>query len=262
MWVSAILSILFDLTGAGSTQRPVSRAEWQRRFDELGYDRTTFPVSFEQLVERISVHLQEEIREQARIPGSPLLSGVVLDDLDILTAAARNITQVFHGWSPARLLPLGEALQSALSLQRGLCEAAGRPFFTPDLLLALLTMPGGRVARCFNQAEPGWASRVRSQLQSYASSRPACTSGGFVAFDWVEREDVRKAQDAAWRAGAPMVTDVHLLLGVLETPSKTRQELQTRFSNRVERLREVALDLASQPPVGPTPGGDIFPEAE
>ena len=250
---------LVDLKAAGSTRQRVPLAEWQQRFDELGYDPQTFPVSFEQLVDRITVYLQEELRAHARDRGSPLFGSAVLDDLDVVISTVREIARVFQGWSVARLLPLSAAVKSALDGQRGYCEAIGRPFFTPDLLLALLTMPG-RVAQCFDEAEPASAGRVRSQLLFYTARLPAGTAGGFVPFDWVEREDVRRAQDAAWRAGALVVTDVHLLLGVLDTPSVTRQQLETKSGVRLKPLRAAALRLADQPPpVTPTPG-PIWPE--
>ncbi len=180
---------LVDLKAAGSTRQRVPLAEWQQRFDELGYDPQTFPVSFEQLVDRITVYLQEELRAHARDRGSPLFGSAVLDDLDVVISTVREIARVFQGWSVARLLPLSAAVKSALDGQRGHCEAIGRPFFTPDLLLALLTMPG-RVAQCFDEAEPASAGRVRSQLLFYTARLPAGTAGGFVPFDWVEREDV------------------------------------------------------------------------
>jgi hypothetical protein len=189
--------------------------------------------------------------------GFPILPTYILG---IIAAAALYMCFATIGcWWPGRpRVPLSDALLVALNHQRSLCEAARRPFFTPDLLLALL-MPGGRVAQCFDQVEPGWSGQVRSQLQSYTSALASGTLDGFRPFDWPERRDVRKAQRRAGRSRSPAVGDVHMLLGVLDTRSKTRQQLKVRFGDRVGPLRQAALRVARKAPVGPTPySQDIF----
>ena len=152
----------FDsLRTASSTREGMPRGEWQRVFDELGYDPETFPVSFEQLVEHVTTYLADELRREAREPGSPLLGAVVLDDLDVVIADITQLAAEFQRFSLARLVPLSREVEAALDVQRSVCEAIDRPFFTADLLLALLTMTRGRVAKCFDQAKPGTAAEIR-----------------------------------------------------------------------------------------------------
>jgi len=156
-------------------------------------------------------------------------------------------------WPVRRSLPLEKTLESALDSRKSMCLAAGRPLYTFDLLLVLLEMPGGRVAGCFDDAQAGWAAKVRAELEGHANSIQAGYDGGFVPFEWPERKEFGAAQQAARLARKPKIADVHLLLGILATPSTTMENLRNEFGDQVQRLREGTTILAKKSPRGRTP---------
>lgn len=144
--------------------------------------------------------------------------------------------------------PLAGAVEESLEKQRAVCDAVGRQFFTPDLLLALLT-PGSQVAQCFDEAGIS-SQQIRTQLLTYTSGLTPEESGAYCPFRWSERDDVRRAQRVARRFRAQVVTDVHLLLGVLDTPSSTSQLLKDEFgTTKLRLLRAAARTRAGKPAV-------------
>jgi hypothetical protein len=147
--------------------------------------------------------------------------------------------------------PIEESLQKALNVQKSQCQAAGRPYYTLDTLLTLLAVANGRAARCFDIVKPGWATEVRTRLHEHAAE---LKNEGFVPFEWTERPEVQEAQAAAKRSQARAVTDVHLLLGVLDTPSNTLTDLEKTYGDNVSQLRTAATKAAAQRAVSPTPG--------
>jgi hypothetical protein len=252
---------LGELRADGAATEAALLADWRRRFVELGYDTQTFPVAVEPMLLRIASCLQDELAREARAPGSPLFGSVALDRLDRLTAEVEQLASAARQYQLARLLPLTEPVESALRERRAVCEAVGRGFVTPDLLLALLEIPGGRAGQCFDTARPGCASSLRAQLRRYAAALEPGESGPFVAFGWTERKDVCRAQVVAWADGASAVTDAHLLLGVLDTGSSTRRQLADQFGGDLSTLRDATAKIAAEPTgAGMTPGRKIWGE--
>jgi hypothetical protein len=144
-------------------------------------------------------------------------------------------------------IPLAGEVRAALDRQRQYCQAVGRAFFTPDLLVALLDMPGRRVVFCFENAHPNGRGLI-GELRRWVAGLRVEDAGPFVPFNWTKRPDIRRAQDIAAGFGAPAVTDALLLLGVLETESKTRADLAAQFGGDLSPLREQAVRLSWRTP--------------
>ena len=227
----------------------------RERFDELGYDIETFPVAFDRLVRLIAAYLPVEVGRGARSPGSPLFGSVALDRLDQVAAELDRLGAELGADGLARFIPLAGSVEAVLDEARNICSAADRAFFTSDLLLALFGVPGGRVARCFDAVEPGSADRLLSELRRYTARLRPDMCGRYVPFRWTERADVYRAQQLAWQARARAVTDVHLLLGVLDSDSNTRRQLAAQFGGDVDTLRMKAQKIAAeQAEASGTPG--------
>lgn len=225
---------------------------WREAATRLGQDPDTFPVAFDRLIERILVRIPEEIEEMAGASGSPLFPRLVISRLGRLDSALNALA------SPAQqrvlsLPPLAEPLRHELDEVRERCRMTGRALITPDILLLLLSLPFGRTAACFAAVRTGLDSTVQHMLHSYlATARP----GPFRPFDWSERPDVLRARQLAAADDAAVVTDAHLLLGILDAGSTTSRQLVAWLGQDYDRLRSAAEAAAQGPHASPgtTPG--------
>ncbi|MEU9471795.1 hypothetical protein AB0D78_35355 [Streptomyces avermitilis] len=227
-------------------------ARWRAAAERLGQDPDTFPTGFEHLIERLLAHIPEEVAEAATATDSALFPRVVLTRLERLDNSLQSLGTAVHT-AIAPLPPLAEPLLQALDATREVCRASQRAFVTPDLLLALLALPYGRAAACFDSVRPALAATVREMLQRYVSTTEF---GPFHPFDWAERADVQHARRFAARDRAPVVSDAHLLLGVLEGGSATSRQLAEWLGVGYDRLRTAATAAArsAQPFPAGTPG--------
>jgi hypothetical protein len=226
--------------------------EWRSSADDIGFDLATFPLGFDAVIEGLLTAIPDECTRAARRSGSPLFNQVVISNLERLRAEVLALSPQVGDGRLARLTPIAAAVRASLDDARLNCEMTDRKFYTPDLLLGLLQTPESRVIRCFNMALPGLGEDVRQQLQHYVSALNRESAGPYIPFDWMEREEVRHAQMLAWEAGAGAVTEVHLLLGFLETESNTREQLASMVD--LERLRDCAMTLQQASPGPGTPG--------
>jgi hypothetical protein len=210
----------------GNTYEVLGR--WRDIAARQGLDPETFPLSFELLVSQLLRVIPEEIASAVTKPDNPLFRSVALAELEDLRSSVSRM---------ARLTPLDGQVQQALNAARRSCSAMNRRLFTPDVLLALLHLPDGSVASCFCAVSADLPDRVGSALQKYIgnnSLRP------FVPFKWVERREVQQAQIYAWANAAPVVSATTLLLGVLDAPSNTRDQLAALLRQDFETVRNSA----------------------
>jgi hypothetical protein len=139
--------------------------------------------------------------------------------------SGNNTTAAVSLQSLARAVPLAGALSAALEASRASCAAQGRAFYTLDLLLVLVDLPGGRVASCLDQARAGASSEVREWLHRTLAELAGLNTHPFQRFEWVERPEVRQAQDLALEDGTGIVTEVHLFMGALGGDSSSVESL-------------------------------------
>jgi TIR domain len=221
-------------------------AQWRQNAQDIGLDLSAFPISFDTLVTRLLRLIPEELARAVGKPDNSLFVRVVLARLELLGANVAAMST--QGLS--RLVPLSVGLRETLNHSYEACRAAGRAFVTPDLLLALAQTP--QVSACLFTVRKGLDKLLTEQLRRYLATTD---TGPFHAFDWGERADVRRAQQLAWAAQVPAVTDLFMLRGVLDTPTNTRRQLAVWLGTAFDSLRDLAQtrSRAAIAPAG-TPG--------
>jgi hypothetical protein len=160
-------------------------------------------------------------------------------------------------------LPIASDLSAQLELARASHEATNVQFATGSLLLALLVMRGRFFADRLDETRPGLAAAVEAILERYVRVVLPSASGGYENFDWVERSDVQRAQFHALEDGSPVVREKHLLLGILESGSRSVRDLKSYlgehdFERLVENTRNApafALVFRSPPLFSPADRG-------
>jgi Clp amino terminal domain, pathogenicity island component len=231
---------------------------WRQAAEAAGWDLATFPLHFPQVVERILEHLRVVLREEAGKPESPLFNRMTVTALTELEARVAAVLET-SATALARAVPLAEPLRRTLDGALHTARATDRAFFTPHLLLALLRQPDSLTGEIFNHTQRGLAKKIEDRLSAYLAGTPL---GRFADFDWRERGDVRAAQVAAVRQGSPVVTEAHLLIGILETPSNTRRQLVAWLGPELAgKAKEAALRLQSAAARTGTPGV-VFPASQ
>jgi hypothetical protein len=233
---------------------PAAVLSWREAANDIGLDASTFPQGFDRIVEGLLRSIPDECRKAAKRPSNPLFAHVVIANLERLHAEVVAISQLIGDHRLTRLVPIAGDLRHALNDARLKCRMADRAFYTPDVLLALLEMPEGRVTRCFEAVRNGLGQEIDLRLRGYAAGLTRDAAGPYVDFDWTERDDVRRAQQLAWQDGASTVNDAYLLLGVLDTPSNTQRQLANLLGSDSERLRDAVLRLRKEPGRSGTPG--------
>ena len=228
---------------------------WRQAAEAAGCDLATFPLHFSQVVERILEYLPEILREEAAKPESPLFNRMTVTALTDLEARLTAVLEM-SATALSCTVPLAEPLRRTLDGALQTARATDRVFVTPDLLLALLRQPHSLTRDIFDYTRQGLATEIEDMLSSYLASAPLAR---FADFDWRERGDVRAAQVVATRQGSPVVTEGHLLIGILETPSNTQRQLLAWLGpGPASKAKEAALRLQSAAIRFRTPGV-VFP---
>ncbi len=180
-------------------------------------------------------------------------------DIDVLegtqASSPGSSTIIAPGASALEALPLASNVHAPVDAALTACEASNRAFYTPDLMLALLEVPGNRVGWCFNQVQPGLARSVQERLRVGLARTPIHEFQPFQP-DFDSRPDVGWAQRFARRDRAAVVTELHLFLGVLVTESNTQRQLKRLLGAGFARLEQVVGKLCLEDSKRGTPGHD------
>jgi hypothetical protein len=158
-------------------------------------------------------------------------------------------------------LPLNKSLLAVLNHYKESCRTKDIPFYTPHLLLALITIQNGVAQHALHQLHAGLADELKDKLTKYINEAlPRFTNQSFSEFEWLEREDVKRAEAWALKQGASNIQEKHLLLGVLETDSGTMKSLQKMLGEgETRKLKEIIENTADAPPLdNMTPGPLVF----
>ncbi|WP_326955134.1 hypothetical protein [Amycolatopsis sp. NBC_01286] len=250
-WSKEVAEISFN----ASTKREavvLRRSSLQQRRDWLllkyGRDRSASMRSLQRILDEAIEQIAERMVKVAA--GAASSPGVSVE----LATPPRPPRQ---GNSLAHLVELSGELQQALNFVRDACKAQNRIFYTSDLLVTLLDLPGKRAAQCFDEATHiGQAVSIREQL--------AATLGDdrhhepFVPFTWLERSDVQLAAEYAISDGRLVVSELHLLLAILDSDSATNRWLQRLLREEYPQVRAVAERHRHNGPTvvnSPTPDG-------
>ncbi|HWY19210.1 MAG TPA: Clp protease N-terminal domain-containing protein [Solirubrobacteraceae bacterium] len=130
----------------------------------------------------------------------------------------------------------------------GIAQAADTPYRTSNLLVALIGLPGSVTRRCLDATRSGLGLEMRAWLMSNVARAGLHQGESFVPFAWAEREDVRIAQRLALSEKCSFVSEAHLLLAVLDSPSRTVRAMRENLGGYFVRLRaEVARAPRAQP---------------
>jgi hypothetical protein len=168
---------------------------------------------------------------------------------DRLTSLLDDIETKHPGASNAGEIPIEPNLLALLEVEKRRCRERDVAFFTPNLLLALFGPRTGIVRRLLDRTCPGRAEGIVAGLRQYEPVDGA-TTVPFADFAWHDRDDVQAAERRAKQDGRAAVDGRYLLLGFLDTDSRTRDELRQALGNDgFERFAKAAETL--EPPGTP-----------
>jgi hypothetical protein len=154
-------------------------------------------------------------------------------------------------------IPIEERVLAILELSKKDMARQDLRFLTPSLLLVLLGL--NRPASCFERVKPGLSTDLRQRLLHYVTKKLPGEGLKFVPFQWSDLDQVKRAEEAALLDKSPLITDKHLLLGVLESGGSTVRSLQSILKDDFSRLVRIVRELPAlaDGPLLHTPGIDL-----
>jgi hypothetical protein len=156
--------------------------------------------------------------------------------------------------APYRPISLSSQVRKSLTAAYRACEARERAFRTADLLLALLDLPGGYVADCFDAVESGLAKGTRAWLVDWTSEMTQNRDEDPPRRTWAEHPAISRAWELVAADGGPRVNEVYILLGVLDGHSNARRQLEGYVDlARLRREAESRSHLPDQDIASPDP---------
>ncbi|HJQ32920.1 MAG TPA: DUF4062 domain-containing protein [Pyrinomonadaceae bacterium] len=186
------------------------------------------------------------------------LAWTYASDAEFKERLREHLQQVLLREFAGRRPPLDRNLLALLNVEKERCRERDVGFFTPNLLLSLLGAPRGAARRVFDSACPGKAEGLVEELRRYEPLDEAGSPVPFSDFDWYERDDVQAARQRAKLEGKAAIDGRHLLFGLLNTASQTRDWLRQTFGeDEFARLRAAAAE-APEARRGGTPGINVF----
>jgi hypothetical protein len=157
--------------------------------------------------------------------------------------------------------PIEARVLAILDLEKEQSMRRDIPFMTPNLLLALLRLPGGFAERAFDGVKEGLAGYFRQFFAEFVASDVARQEGGFSEFRWYDLPQVRHAQQLASDMNAQFTDDRHLLLSVLDSQSNTVVGLRRRLGDdKFNQLVELGRSLPERSDPAIVPTYDVFSE--
>ncbi len=210
---------------------------------------STLPIELDLLVSALLHHLPGEAELEASKVGSPLFPTLVIANLQQIQEDLRATRLTPAEKATAARLPIEPRVLDALDRERMTCRVTDSAFYTPQVLLALLSLHS-ITWTCFNRTAPGLANRVQRELQHYVQTRRQ----PYVAFDWRDRLELQIAQSLSFSDGRESVAESYVLSGVLKAPSQTKQQLQQQLKGSFRVLCSLAAETRGRTAVSATPG--------
>jgi hypothetical protein len=227
---------------------------WRDAAEAAGWDLATFPLHFPVVVRYILEYIPEALRDEASKHDSPLFNQNMVTALTDLEACLDAILAT-SGIALSVVIPVAKPLRRKLDTAVQAARSVDQAFVTPHLLLELIRSRESPTSHVLDYTRQGLAKEIEEILSAYLAT---ARLGKFVDLDWRERPEVQAARVTAARQASPVVTEGHLLVGILETPSNTQKQLvEWLGAELVGKAREAALGLHDVPRIG-TPG-IVFP---
>lgn len=156
---------------------------------------------------------------------------------------ARSVTTI----PDDAFLTIDKPVLAHLTAVRETYKTEATPFRISNVLLALLDLPDGMTGRIFDSARRGLCSSLARELRAFIWETQIPSDRGqgrpYTDVDWYQQEFVQIAGQEASREKCLVITEKHLLLGVLQsTSSNTVKWLRARLGDRefnklIEQIR-------------------------
>lgn len=160
------------------------------------------------------------------------------------------------------ILHIDPGVLAVLELEKDRCRGRDVTFFTPNLLVALLSIRGGAPRRALVEAVGDQvATEIHNALMQYSPPvGPAGAPPPFTEFKWDAREDVLRSREIALEEHSEFVTARHLFLAALEKPGNSQKSLREKLGDskfaalvKIVRRQSIASDSIAATP------GNILP---
>lgn len=140
-----------------------------------------------------------------------------------------------------RSIPISSSLLKLMDESRKLCQERNVPYRTPNLLLLLLQIPNSMAKQALNIIMKNLGQQLFNSLKCYVFEEQLLLEKGnqYIEFDWVEQNYIRLAQSEAFNEKYPVVTEKHLLLGILQSESKTASGIKEKIGNKFHDLLNI-----------------------
>jgi hypothetical protein len=123
---------------------------------------------------------------------------------------------------------LSAEVLAALNDHKEICQQRDVPFYTASLFLALLKIDG-ITQRLLEELERGIVPKLCEALNTYINKELPSYKERFSNFEWEELEQISQSKIFAIKDGYNEVKEKHLLLGFLNTESKTCERLKAKL---------------------------------
>jgi hypothetical protein len=231
-------------------------------YDNIGgseEDKTKQILNFLIKLEQQNKEDFERIAEDLKANKDIIIENITNNRIALTDLISKSVLQILKevGKIGQNTVHLSDGLLVLINQSRKSCEEIDIPFRTPNLLLPLFRVSSSLAKRSLDKIQANLGQGYEDALISYiVNMQPKLERGNkYVPFDWYEREDVRLAQAEAFNEGYPVVTEKHLLLGILQSNSKTSKEIRDQLGeNKFHHLLEIVREEHPQTSSSTTPG--------
>ena len=222
------------------------------RFAALTQIPQTFPIETKNkiraILEKADSHISYEERNRLTVEFWELITYAIENDDDQeinfhLKDSLFKIQQTEEEIKDNQIksIPISSVLLPFMNASRKTCQEKDIPYRTPNLLLILLQVPNSLTKQFLNRIKKDFGQELQDALESYVAYRQPQfdAENSYNSFDWSERDDIRLAQREAFNDRYPVVTPKHLLLGILQSDSKTKKEIRENLGNKFQELLDI-----------------------
>jgi hypothetical protein len=153
------------------------------------------------------------------------------------------------GEGPIRQTDLASDLRAGIDEEIAICRTNNIYLYTPFLMRALLRQKNSHTAACLNATRNGYAQLLQLKLDDLLRDMIAQKKGNpFAEEDLLQRPDMQQAIQVAVSEGATVITERHLLLGILSGESGTTRMIKQHLGADWEDFLACAKGSANLTP--------------